>query len=429
MNDMLNENISLEPSSGAFYGESIYLTPLWVSGKADELSQSTTTGDYELMAPKIDPHNQIVEDKIKAVLKLLTFREQHVLVQFWSPRVVGKHQLLTSIDQPFGLGVIDERLPLYRKDSVHNFFVVAKDDEDEDTSPIARVFRRGLPEWSSDLANYLPKHFPQQECANLCNLHGYLALPVFDSLTRSCVGILELLASSKYPSFDYEVQQFETALKTQKLTCLELQVLDDPASNVIELDEIFKIMKVVCRTDQLPLAQTWALSPFTSVASYEQNLKKSCNRYDTRCLGNVCMSTCGLPFHVDQGGTWWNFRQECKKQHLDKSRGFISKVLSGDLCFCEDVTKLSVEVYPLVHYARRSGLTSWFAICLHGLESNNDYVLEFFLPSHMKENKDIQDYVLEVASIFESEGKVTRTMKPAHDLPWLSVDWLTDLGE
>jgi hypothetical protein len=173
------------------------------------------TIDYELIAAKIDPHNQlIVEDKIKAVLKLLTFRELRVLVQFWSPRVVGKHQLLTSIDQPFGLGVIDEGLLLYRKDSVHNSFVVAKlDDEDEDASPIARVFKLGLSEWSSDLANYLPKHFPQQECAIRCNLHGYLALPVSDSTTRLCVGVLELLASSKYTSFDYEVQKFEKALK------------------------------------------------------------------------------------------------------------------------------------------------------------------------------------------------------------------------
>jgi hypothetical protein len=173
---------------------------------------------------------------------------------------------------------------------------------------------------------------------------------------------------------------------------------------VNELEEIFKIMKVVCDTHQLPLAQTWALSPFTSVASYEQDLKNSCNSYDTRCIRNVCMSTCALPFHVEDLALW-PFRDECKKQHLDKSRGFISKALSSGSCFCEDVTKLSKEFYPLVHYARKSGLTSWFAICLHGLESNNDYVLEFFLPSHMKESKHILNYVLKVAPGFELGDK------------------------
>ena len=43
-NDMLNKNMSSEPPSVPFSGESRYLTPLWVFGKADELSQSTTTG-------------------------------------------------------------------------------------------------------------------------------------------------------------------------------------------------------------------------------------------------------------------------------------------------------------------------------------------------------------------------------------------------
>ncbi|PWA57376.1 NIN-like protein [Artemisia annua] len=202
------------------------------------------------MAAEIDPHNQILEDKIKAVLKLLTFREQRVLVQFWSPCDAGKHQLFTTTDQPFGLGVNhDERLLSYRRVSQHNLYVVDKDYEEEvDFSPLARVFKLGLSEWSSDLTNYLPKHFPQQECAIRCNLNGCLVLPMFDSITRLCVGMLELLASSKYTSFDYEVQQFEMALKTQKLTCLQLQVLDDPASNLKnEVAERFKLKSQLIR--------------------------------------------------------------------------------------------------------------------------------------------------------------------------------------
>ncbi|GJV60397.1 hypothetical protein Tco_1466497 [Tanacetum coccineum] len=85
----------------------------------------------------------------------------------------------------------------------------------EDISPPVRVFRRGLPEWTLDLTNYLPKHFPQQECAISCDLHGYLALPVFDLTTRSCVGVIELLTSSKYVSYAHEVQQFHSALKVK----------------------------------------------------------------------------------------------------------------------------------------------------------------------------------------------------------------------
>ncbi|PWA73172.1 NIN-like protein [Artemisia annua] len=182
-----------------------------------------------------------------------------------------------------------------------------------------------------------------------------------------------------------------------------------PRNNILLSKTIWDMMNLSERGRWLP--QWWALSPFTSVASYEQVLEKSCNSYDSRCLGKVCMSTCALPYYVQNLGLW-PFREECKKQHLDKSRGFVSRALSsGGSCFCEDVTKLGEEVYPLVHYARTSGLTSCFTIHMHGCESNNDYVLEFFLPSHMKESKHLMNLVqmlkqnLEVASGFELGDK------------------------
>ncbi|GKD17623.1 hypothetical protein Tco_1206781 [Tanacetum coccineum] len=219
-NDMLSNNISLENPSVAFSGDARYMAPLWVSGKADELSQpdpsqSATTSCFELMDGDMDSHNQIVNDKTKAALKLLTFREDRVLVQFWRPHDVGKQQLLTTIDQPYGLGAINEEFYFYRKDSERNAYVIDKDHEEEedDLSPPARVFKKGSAEWTSDVTNYLPEYFPQQECAARCGLHGYLALPVFDTSTRSCIGVLELLTCSKYPNFAYEVQQFEKALK------------------------------------------------------------------------------------------------------------------------------------------------------------------------------------------------------------------------
>ncbi|GJS23942.1 hypothetical protein Tco_0452574 [Tanacetum coccineum] len=242
----------------AFSGEERYLTPLWVSRKGNELYESDPSQDgFELS-------KQTIHDKMEAVLKKLTFREQKVIVQFWSPRVVGKHRLLTTIDQPFGLGVFnDEGLYLYRRDSEHKFYDVDKDHDAEDLSPPARVFMRGLPEWTSDVTNYLPKDFPLQECAMQCNLHRYLGLPVFNLTTGSRVGVIELLTSSKHPSFAYEVQQFHRALKTQNMTCR--QVSDAPVSDVInegrrnELDNIFGILSTVCDYYRLPLAQTWGV--------------------------------------------------------------------------------------------------------------------------------------------------------------------------
>nr|GEX79028.1 hypothetical protein [Tanacetum cinerariifolium] len=141
--------------------------------------------------------------------------------------------------------------------------------------------------------------------------------------------------SSMYaiPSFHYEVQQIQNALKEQDLTCL--QVCGAPAANINhegrqnDLNKITNLLKVVCDTHRLPLAQTWALSPFASVVSHEQVLTKSCNLYDSRCLGKVCMSTVSLPFHVQVMGLW-PFRDACKAQHLEMSRGLIEK---GHLLF------------------------------------------------------------------------------------------------
>nr|GEV24573.1 hypothetical protein [Tanacetum cinerariifolium] len=315
------------------------------SAEREKLSCSGIEPKDELLVPS---HQKI---KIRAALKLLTFREEHVLVQFWSPRVVGKHQLLTTADQPFGLGVIDEELCSYRRDSEQIVFLVDKDDEEEDISPPARVFRRGLPEWTSDLTNYRPKDFLQQECAICCNLHGYLALPVFDSTTGFCVGVIELLMSSTNTTNAFEVQQVHKALKTVNLTS----------------------------------PQTWVVSPSTSFVSHDKIIEKSCSSFDTRCIGKVCLSTNALPFYVRDLRVW-PFREACKERHLDKSRSFVGRaLLARGSSYCQDVTQLSEEEYPLVHNARMSGLKSCYTIFVHSIEGNDDYVFEFYLPSDIED--------------------------------------------
>ncbi|GFZ01507.1 plant regulator RWP-RK family protein [Actinidia rufa] len=60
-------------------------------------------------------------------------------------------------------------------------------------------------------------------------------------------------------------------------------------------------------------------------------------------------------------------------------------------CFCEYITQLCKTEYPLVHYARMFGLTSSFAICLRSSHTgNDDYILEFFLPPHIRDHRDQQ---------------------------------------
>nr|XP_043605882.1 protein NLP7-like [Erigeron canadensis] len=393
----------LEPSAHQFAGESKYLTSLLVSRNREPSEPLSRSDSSQSPIPGFEPR-----DKIYSGLKLPTFREEHVLVQFWTTDHISRkcQTMLTTMNQPFGLGVADERLCQYRKYSERNPFTISKDREEQDPSPIARVFRRGEPEWTPDVTNYNPKDFPSLDCAIRCNLHGYLALPVFESTTGLCIGVLELLLSSRYTSFAYEVRQIHMALKTVDLTTT--QALDRPTTKVQkkhwrnDLEKILSILKVMCAIHKLPLAQTWTVSPFSSMACQKQILKKICNSFDTTCLGRkVCMSTSALPFHVQDLGMW-PFWKACREQHLNQY-GLIGRtLLSRGSCFCLDVTKLSEEEYPLVRNASMSKLTSCFAIFLHVVESNSDYVLEFFLPSNIKDGK----YVLNLMQTLKQNSDV-----------------------
>ncbi|KAD5317316.1 hypothetical protein E3N88_17262 [Mikania micrantha] len=422
---MMRNEIVLEQPTVPVSGDSRYLTPLWVSVNVEEPRQSDSSQSVaigsELQANSLY-HQVSISCKIRAVLKLLYFREQHVLVQFWSPRFVGKHLQLTTIDQPFGVGVANEELCFYRKDSEHKAFLVDTDHAEEDLSPLARVFMRALPEWTSDLTSYKTRAFPQLDCAVRCKLHGYLALPVFDPATGFCVGVLELLVSSKLKDFAYEVKHIQQELKIRNLT--SPQVFDGPAFNVFnehrknELDEIYGILKVVCDTHNLPIAQTWMVSPSASYFANEKVLEKSCSSFNTRCLRKVCMST-APPFYVRDLSTW-PFMEASKECHLEMSRGVAGRALSSHgSCFCGDVTRLDEEEYPLVHNARMSGLTSCFAIFLHCVESNNDYVLEFFLKDsrHVLNMVQTLKHSVNVPSGFElGDGSSIEVVNPPMDL-------------
>ncbi|PWA57924.1 hypothetical protein CTI12_AA404730 [Artemisia annua] len=324
------------------------------------------------------PRNNL--KKIRAALKLLTFLEQHVLVQFWSPRDVGKRQMLTTLDQPFGLGVPNDELCFYRWSSEHNAFPVDKDNEEieEYSSPPTRVYRQGLPEWTFDITNYKSKDFPQQDLAIRCNLRGYMALPVFDA-RKSCLGVLELLVSSKHMNYVHVVKQVHDALKKQSLTCPRVFVR--PASYVPnECDKIRGILKSVCDYHNLPLAQTWAVSPSTSFVSHDKNIKKSCS-FGTKCIGKVCMSTVALPYYVKDYGMW-KFMEECRKRHMYKSHGVVGRALSFQgVYFCRDVTELDQAEYP---HVCGNKVKSCFAVSLHSVEGDDDCSRVFSSSGHQR---------------------------------------------
>ncbi|GJZ91162.1 NIN-like protein [Tanacetum coccineum] len=364
-----------------------YLSRLWVfSNKQHSASFSKMMVDLNFI------DTQMIKEKIISALSALGFRESHVLVQFWSPVIVGNRCLLMTLDQPFGIGVVDEALYLYRLESEQRMFVVDGEHREE-LGPPGRVYCQKLSEWSVDVHTLQTRKFVQD--LDACyKIHGYINLPVFEPDSGCCVGVLELITSSSYVDYAFEVLEVSRALKEQNLK--SPNVFEDPSIHFAderrrhELAGISKVLKTVCDILSIPLAQSWALSGYSSVVANSGNLEQSCSSFNKSCIGKVCMSTSGLPFYI-RDLRMWEFHKACRERHLEKSQGVVGRSLSScGTWFCRDVTELDEDDYPLVLFARMCGLTSCLAIYMKSLELDVEYVIEFFLPTHGAGEADLQ---------------------------------------
>jgi hypothetical protein len=142
-------------------------------------------------------------------------------------------------------------------------------------------------------------------------------------------------------------------------------------------------------------------------------LKKSCLSFDGSCMGEVCMSTSDVAFHVIDAHMW-GFRDACVEHHLQRGQGVSGKAfITRKPCFSKDIRKFCKLKYPLVHYARMFGLAGCFAICLQSsYTGHDDYILEFFLPPDCIDEDD-QNALLE--SIFTLMKQCLRSLKVVGD--------------
>ncbi|THG03574.1 hypothetical protein TEA_022951 [Camellia sinensis var. sinensis] len=183
---------------------------------------------------------------------------------------------------------------------------------------------------------YFCKEYPHRDRAINCPIMQSLAVPLFEHSRPCYIGVFEMVLTNEIniTSCSYTYERILSYLWDHGLTSSKcIHWYDTKVSgeyvlvNNIYLDkdktlqEINKMLKVVCSTHCLPLSQTRALCRLCNV-----------------------VFTIGRAYGT--GRQKLGFLDECAKQCLRKGQGVVGRVvLSQNLVFCKDVTQFSITEY------------------------------------------------------------------------------------
>ncbi|XP_059653139.1 protein NLP3-like [Cornus florida] len=355
---------SLKKMLWAFWSEPT-LSPCSVGSITDSATHTPTT------------NQPIITDIIKSALldyNGIFYGDEDVLIQFWAPirTETGCVQLVTS-DQPFGLSYdLDERLLKYRKQCLQYKFNV-DGEEVEGLGIPGRVFRQKWPEHLPDVRHYSTKEYPQRDITLACDIEASFCFPLFQTSFQECVGVLEFATTTNSVLY-WTCKSFIQLAGLKSSLCCGYDFI----SKVDYPDEIYKGLRVVCETHDLPLAKTWIPCGHFNGLAFDGNLDNSYDTFDVSCMGPAFHCHLGASYFIDEDleGFFYD-RNVFQRGH----RIVGSAYQSHKLCFCRDITQFSITEYPSMPIARSLGLTGCFAICLQTTFSNNYYyiIIEFFL--------------------------------------------------
>ncbi|KAG9443098.1 hypothetical protein H6P81_018952 [Aristolochia fimbriata] len=315
-----------------------------------------------------------------------------VLVQVWLPIKSGGRSVLTTYGQPFWHVPNSQQLANYRSVSTAYHFDV-EENANEATGLPGRVFLGKLPEWTPDVRYFSREEYPRVTHAQQNGVHGTLALPVFERGSRGCLGVLEVILTTQKINYQPDLESICNALKAVDLRSSEVSSIphmkDGSNSYHFAIPEIREVLRAVCETQRLPLAQTW-------VPCIQQG--KSGSRHSEENFFN-CVSTVDVACHVTDPRVK-GFHEACSEHHLLRGQGVAGKAFTTNQpCFSTDITAFTKSEYPLSHYAMMFGLRAAVAIRLRSIYTGvSDYVLEFFLPAECKDGEE-QKQMLNALSV------------------------------
>lgn len=139
-------------------------------------------------------------------------REKDVLIQIWVPVNKGGRHVLTTSDQPFSLDLNSRRLACYRDVSV-NYQFPAEEDSKEIVGLPGRVFNGKVPEWTPDVQFFRKDEYARVGHAEQYDVRGTLAVPVFEQGSQNCLGVIEVVFTTRKINYCPELENVCKALK------------------------------------------------------------------------------------------------------------------------------------------------------------------------------------------------------------------------
>ncbi|KAL5780862.1 hypothetical protein ACOSQ2_011599 [Xanthoceras sorbifolium] len=353
----------------------------------------------------LGPSTSVMQRLIFALGCIKDFtNDKDVLIQLWVPVNRAGRRVLTTYDQPFSLDFNSQRLISYRDISVNYYFSAEEDSKDVLGLP-GRVFLGKVPEWTPDVQFFRSDEYPRVDHAQQCDVRGTLALPVFEQGSRTCLGVIEVVMTTRRINYRSELESVCKALEAFDLRSSEVRRVENTKvcdkSYQAALPEIQEVLRCACETHKLPLAQTWILCT-------EQG-KGGCRHSDENFIH--CVSTVDQAFYVADSDMW-NFHEACSEHHLLKGQGVAGRAfLTNEPCFSADITSFKKTEYPLSHHAKMFGLCGAVAIRLRSIHTGTaDFVLEFFLPKDCRDPEDQRKMLSSLSIIIQQVCQTLRVV-------------------
>ncbi|CAF2146866.1 unnamed protein product [Brassica napus] len=341
-----------------------------------------------------------VKDRLFQAINGLKVQDKDFLIQIWLPIQQEGKNFLTTLEQPHFFNPKYKSLKRYRDVSVsYNF--LADEDSKESVGLPGRVFLGKLPEWTPDVRFFRSEEYPRIKEAQRCDVRGSLALPVFESGSGICLGVVEIVTTTQKMNYRPELENICKALEAVNLR--SSANMKSPSSEFLQvykqfycavIPEVSVFLTSVCRSYDLPLALTWA-----PCARQGRGGSRHSDENFSECVSTLD-SAC---FVLDQQSH--NFQEACSEHHLLQGEGIVGKAFKATkLFFVPEVTTFSKTNYPLAHHAKISGLHAALAVPLKNkFNGSVEFVLEFFFPKNCLDTEAQQEMLKSLSVTLQND--------------------------